>query len=675
MGVTPNSPLRGNGRPECARAHWFSFFLYMECFMHTIAIGLESAVDRAARELQAKTFFKVYDQERIALRTLPDAGSSFHDWSDLDDVAELVVSASRPPEESEFDQNVYFVINDVREEDFLDMANGTGAARAVGAKHIARRTHFYVDIDPARQTDGDKKVAATDAEREWAEAACERVVMIAALHGFPTPLIVDTGNGYQLHWRIDMPNDPAADAIIKRILKAFAALIDSDLGKVDTSVSNPDRLGRVPGTYNRKGPHTADRPHRLAQIVLLPEADVLNVVDVAILEAFCTAVSGTITVQDIANVAGVPLGEQTFHALVEEVKFYLQEHDAPPVSDVIVEPSRVFLKFAHCPYRGPDHTDGDAAVIIHGDGGIGAKCFHAKCEGNNWQRLQELLGATFFSRTMLGYAERTRKTLPRKFSDPFILAQRHFDHTRLPDGAPSLAFVHGEMFQYYPGGWRLTPVRELRAPVRDTIQSAFDENWIVKPGQRLTPPSVMGSHVTNTITALESLAHCPMDPTVTPPFWLSPQYDSHPLDLLVMRNGILDLRKWLDGADHFYPLTAHLFVEAVGDYDFDASHLHAPNWIRFLESLGQDDQWYACLQQMMGSFLWPAYDLQKLYMFVGPPRCGKGTIARVLEGLLGVQNVCSPNLADFAKPFGLEQALGKRLAIVPEVGFPSRDAT
>jgi len=65
--------------------------------------------------------------------------------------------------------------------------------------------------------------------------------------------------------------------------------------------------------------------------------------------------------------------------------------------------------------------------------------------------------------------------------------------------------------------------------------------------------------------------------------------------------------------------------------------------------------------------------LQKIFMMVGPPRCGKGTITRVVENLLGVQNVCSPNLIDFAKPFGLEQTMGTRLAIVPEVAFPPKD--
>lgn len=77
----------------------------------------------------------------------------------------------------------------------------------------------------------------------------------------------------------------------------------------------------------------------------------------------------------------------------------------------------------------------------------------------------------------------------------------------------------------------------------------------------------------------------------------------------------------------------------------------------------------------MGCFFCGGYDLQKIFMFVGPPRCGKGTIQKVLEKLLGQENVCSPNLVDFAKPFGLEQTLGTRLAIVPEVAFPSRETT
>lgn len=112
---------------------------------------------------------------------------------------------------------------------------------------------------------------------------------------------------------------------------------------------------------------------------------------------------------------------------------------------------------------------------------------------------------------------------------------------------------------------------------------------------------------------------------------------------------------------------------ANGEFSYAADALDAPVWMDFLDSLTQPDDWVALLQEMMGYWFAGGYDLQEICMFIGPPRCGKGTIQRVMMKLLGKANVCSPNLEDFASSFGLELLLGTRLAIVPEAKFPTKD--
>ncbi len=230
------------------------------------------------------------------------------------------------------------------------------------------------------------------------------------------------------------------------------------------------------------------------------------------------------------------------------------------------------------------------------------------------------------------------------------------------------------MYRYLAdAGWRQFALRELYAPLREVIQREFDADFLTKPGREFSS-QVGSTTLTNAAKALESIAYFSVDPAISPPFWLTEDYESDPLDLLVLKNGILDVPAWAQGRGHFSPRTSQLFTEAVGTYDFDPTCTEAPSWFGFLESLDKGPEWWALLQQIMGSCLCAGYDLQKIFMLFGPPRCGKGTIVRVLEGMLGRQNVCSPSLADFAKPFGLEQALGKRLAVVPEVAFPSKDA-
>jgi putative DNA primase/helicase len=59
-------------------------------------------------------------------------------------------------------------------------------------------------------------------------------------------------------------------------------------------------------------------------------------------------------------------------------------------------------------------------------------------------------------------------------------------------------------------------------------------------------------------------------------------------------------------------------------------------------------------------------------MLIGPPRSGKGTIARVLENLIGRANVAGPTLASFETNFGLAALLGKSLAIIADARLSGR---
>jgi putative DNA primase/helicase len=59
--------------------------------------------------------------------------------------------------------------------------------------------------------------------------------------------------------------------------------------------------------------------------------------------------------------------------------------------------------------------------------------------------------------------------------------------------------------------------------------------------------------------------------------------------------------------------------------------------------------------------------LQKVLGIVGPIRSGKGTICRVLRGLVGDRNVTAPTLSSFGEHFGLQDLIGKPIAIIGDV--------
>ena len=61
-----------------------------------------------------------------------------------------------------------------------------------------------------------------------------------------------------------------------------------------------------------------------------------------------------------------------------------------------------------------------------------------------------------------------------------------------------------------------------------------------------------------------------------------------------------------------------------------------------------------------------------MFLLVGPKRGGKGTIGRVLTGLLGAHHVAAPTLASLATNFGLQPLIGKPLALVSDARLSTK---
>jgi hypothetical protein len=130
---------------------------------------------------------------------------------------------------------------------------------------IARRCRLFLDVD---HPDHDLKVPASDTDKQFSRDAFERAVAYLGAKNWPAPVKIDSGNGHHGFWHIDLPNDDESAVLVASFLSAlqmrFGPLIDS-------SVSDARRLGRVPGTWNKKGEQTAERPHRQCIIIDMPE--------------------------------------------------------------------------------------------------------------------------------------------------------------------------------------------------------------------------------------------------------------------------------------------------------------------------------------------------------------------------------------------------------------------
>ncbi len=132
---------------------------------------------------------------------------------------------------------------------------------------IVRRRWLPVDIDPVRPSG----VSATDAEHDLALATAERIAAWLAEEGFPAPVKADSGNGAHLLYRIDLPNDEVATGLVKSCLATLDALFSNEQVTVDTANYNAARIWKLYGTVSRKGDNTAERPHRRARLLAVPD--------------------------------------------------------------------------------------------------------------------------------------------------------------------------------------------------------------------------------------------------------------------------------------------------------------------------------------------------------------------------------------------------------------------
>jgi putative DNA primase/helicase len=137
--------------------------------------------------------------------------------------------------------------------------------------------------------------------------------------------------------------------------------------------------------------------------------------------------------------------------------------------------------------------------------------------------------------------------------------------------------------------------------------------------------------------------------------------EEEPFRAIACQNGVLDLDKRELGGHH--PRLFNLYSLPF-DYDPTAD---CPTWKNFLdEVLPEDEEAQAFLQEWFGYVISGRTDLQKMASLVGPKRCGKGTIARVLIKLLGQEVTASPTLGQMSSNFGEEDLLGKSLAIMSD---------
>lgn len=238
------------------------------------------------------------------------------------------------------------------------------------------------------------------------------------------------------------------------------------------------------------------------------------------------------------------------------------------------------------------------------------------------------------------------------------------DHYMVEDGSLKLRHHRGGFYTWDGTCWPEGEDRRVRADLYRWLEPAMYVKE-TKDGDELVPFEPTRNKIANLVEALQACAH--LDANLTPPAWLEP-HDIPASEMVAMSNGILHVP-----SRTLLPHSPHLFVHHSLPFEYAPSAPEPTRWHRFLEELWIDDfEAMDALGEMMGYVLSGDTRQQKLFMLVGPKRSGKGTIGRVLTGLLGAHNVAAPTLAGLATNFGLSPIIGRPLALISDARLSNR---
>lgn len=229
-------------------------------------------------------------------------------------------------------------------------------------------------------------------------------------------------------------------------------------------------------------------------------------------------------------------------------------------------------------------------------------------------------------------------------------------------GEPALVFFKDEFHVYRNGHYKAAEFVAIHKAIYDQLETLE----VMHPKFGPQPLAVPQRLVSNVVDALKTLCHLEKD-AADPPCWIKGE-GQPPWEVLVLRNGLFHLPT---GELHAH--SPRFFTLSKIDINYDADAGTPTRWLKFLDEIWPGDpEAIATLQEMMGYFLVPDTSQQKAFMFIGPPRSGKGTVANVSEMLLGSVNFAGIKLKALGDQFGLQSLIPKLLAVVSDARLGAR---
>jgi len=336
----------------------------------------------------------------------------------------------------------YFSLNPIKLPEGINVNPETipSSRNAAEASDIERRVHLLIDCDPPRKpgtnsTDEEKQAALEEANkiREWLRS-----------QGWPEPALCDSGNGWHLLYRIELPTDEDSSELLKNFLARLKQLFPM----VDAGNFDAPRICKLYGTWARKGENTEERPWRRSAIieegsgVIVTEEQLRALAPVP--ESPSKAAQRAKGDEDLSRLLG-----------------FLECYEVPLRSDPreVKDGWQIEIE---CPWADEHGGESrrDTVVSFIAGRGYGFKCFHGHCLGRRWQDFRAELQRRFPDKKF-AFVESTSATATIGGTAPAELVadwRTHYHTFDEMQNAPPASFL-------IEGFLQLDAITALAAPV------------------------------------------------------------------------------------------------------------------------------------------------------------------------------------------------------------------
>lgn len=510
-------------------------------------------------------------------------------------------------------------------------------------KDIVRRYWLLVDADPKRPAG----ISASDEEKNYAHEKARAVYGHLQKLGWSEPIAADSGNGFHLLYRIDMPPE---SEVVKHCLSSLDKQFSDEKVSIDTTVCNPARIVKLYGTLAAKGDDCPDigRPHRMSKVLRVPDeiktvpAEILDALAAQVVKANAPSVPKTPTLQSKRTDRKIAWDEPRVQKFIDQYLVHCKPGLAIPYDGGF----KWVLDI--CPFNA-EHTNRSAVIVIKADGTLGFKCHHDGCKENDWKALRARFEPQHCSSSTKLIIEGDDELFAQY--GPLIMLNK--------DNAP--AYIN----QMFVAAKYARDNLILHEPALNQFYEYDSDTGLWKPKTEARLIVELGIALREMLVAyaVESLLKKRSEPVLNQILRIlrgiveKPDIFHQTRPIIHVGNGVLHLDVDPPTLNEFSP---DYFSRNRSEVCYDEG-ADCPRFFNELlrPALNEDD--IALLQRYAGQCLLGRNPSQKLLLLRGTPGGGKSTLANVLEAIIGTHNVTQLRVQHLGERFEIAGFVGKTL--------------